>query len=59
MSNFRFRAREKATGKIVEIAAYDNRFGPHDYGYARLDNEDEIMSEEEFREEFEDIADVI
>ena len=33
MSNFTFKAKNRETGKIVEVDAFDNYFGSHGYGY--------------------------
>ena len=33
MSNFSFKAKHIATGKIVEVEALDDYYGRHEYGY--------------------------
>lgn len=33
MSNYFLKAKNKETGEVVEVAALDNHYGNHEYGY--------------------------
>lgn len=54
MSNYSFKAKNKKTGEIIQVNAYDDYFGLHQYGYG-IPTRNEPMREEDFYEFYEEI----
>lgn len=52
MSNFTFKAKQRWTGKIVEVTAIDNYFGKNIYGFS-AQNDKRVYKHDEFTQKYE------
>jgi hypothetical protein len=56
MSTYMTQARDRKTLEIFAVTAIDDYFGNHAYGYEIHERDGDVLTEEQFRKQYEEIS---